>query len=75
MSTWQEPAIVINGTLLTAAQAMTVRVAIQSFATELAETDALGADETGREIASAYRDAIGVINRLIHATPTHREAG
>ena len=57
-----EPIIVINGTALTAAQAMTVRVAIQNLAFSLQR---LGDDEVGKDIRAGYLAAMHVINRLM----------
>lgn len=49
----QEPIIVINGTQLTAGQAMSVRVAVTSFITEM-RTIGLGKDTVGKSIAENY---------------------
>ncbi len=59
-----EPIITINGQQLTNAQAMTVRVAITSFAADLVE-EGLGDDETGREIAQGYWDRLKELHLLI----------
>src|SRR5258708_2057332 len=53
-ATVNEPAIIINGKTLSTAQAMTVRVALGSFAHDMAEPNALGDDEHGRAMAMAY---------------------
>jgi hypothetical protein len=58
-----EPAITINGHTLTSAQAMTVRVAIESFAVDLQA--GLGDDEHGRTMTAAYKDRIREIRGLI----------
>jgi hypothetical protein len=49
----REPIITINGTLLSSAQAMTVRCAIESFASDLA-WNGLGDDDVGRGICEKY---------------------
>lgn len=61
---WREPIITINGVSLTIAQAMTVRVAIQSLAMSL-EQCGLGDDEHGRKMTEGYLGAINGINGLI----------
>jgi hypothetical protein len=58
-----EPKIIVNGTLLTTGQAMTVRVAIQSFASDLVE-NGLGEDEHGISMTKNYLDRIKEINTL-----------
>lgn len=59
-----EPTIIINGQQLTDAQAMTVRVAIEHFAVDLAERG-LGNDERAKAISKGYLDRIGEIRRAI----------
>lgn len=49
-----EPTITVNGHTLTEAEAMTVRVALYDYATQLGEPDALGDDQSGRELAAGY---------------------
>lgn len=57
-----EPDIIVNGTILTEAQAMTMRVALNGFLMEL-EEKGLGKDETGKSITKGYlargREVIG----------------
>jgi hypothetical protein len=53
-----EPRITINGHDLTEAQAMTVRVVLESFSLELSQDDALGTDEHGTIMRRAYLDRI-----------------
>jgi hypothetical protein len=60
----EEPAITIHGQPLTTGQAMTVRVALQSFATSLQE-DGLGRDQHGLEMTEAYLARIREINLLM----------
>ena len=64
MPTDREPTITINGVPLVDGQAMTVRVAIESFASHLHE-DGLGEDETGRAITKGYLARIDEIRGLI----------
>jgi hypothetical protein len=60
-----EPAIAINGVRLTDPQAMTVRVALESFAITLA-TEGLGADEHGRLMVAAYEAQIREIRAMMY---------
>ena len=62
-----EPHITINGTALTTAQAMTVRVALESFAADLT-SQGLGNDDHGRTMTSACIARIGEIRTLIRRT-------
>jgi len=64
MPTDRESDITINGVPLTNAQAMTVRVAIENFASDLRE-DGLGKDEVGVAICQGYLARIDEIRRLI----------
>jgi hypothetical protein len=50
----REPEIVINGTRLTDAQAMSVRAAITNFHAETAHPHALGTDEHGLKMCTLY---------------------
>ena len=60
-----EPIIVINGNKLTNCQSMTIRVAIEQFAIDLKEENALGEDETGKQIAQGYKRNITEIRKYI----------
>lgn len=60
-------AIVIDGIPLSPAQAMTVRVALCSMQMQMAEPDALGDDEHGRLMASAYSDRATEVLALVDA--------
>jgi hypothetical protein len=62
--TTKEPDITINGVPCTTAMAMTLRVAIEHFASDLRE-NGLGEDETGRAICQGYLARIDEIRRLI----------
>lgn len=48
-----EPTITINGQVCTPGEAMTLRVAIESFAQDLRE-NGLGEDETGKALTLGY---------------------
>jgi hypothetical protein len=63
--TFAEPAITINGVALTTAQAMTVRVALGSFALSLQAADSLGEDEHGKAMTKGYNGALREIFRLM----------
>jgi len=55
-----EPTITINGVVLTTGEAMTMRVALEAFATDLLE-HGLGDDEHGRAMTESYIAAIRTI--------------
>ncbi len=59
-----EPLITIWDKELTIGQSMTVRVAIESFASDLQE-NGLGDDEHGKRMVEAYLNNIDEIRRLI----------
>lgn len=50
-----EPDIIVNGVKLNDAQAMTVRVALIGFLTELQNPDTLGKDKHGRSMVELYK--------------------
>lgn len=60
----READIQINGWQMTDAQSMTIRCAIESFASTL-EVDGLGDDEQGRAMVGAYMDRIREIRRRL----------
>jgi hypothetical protein len=60
-----EPRITINGVELSRAQAMTLRVTLTSSLANLSDEDALGDDEVGRSLASAYRSRMREIIQLM----------
>lgn len=64
-----EPIITINGKTLSIGQAMTVRVAIESFMLDL-DADGLGDDDTGRQMTANYKARINEIRKLIHNSIT-----
>ena len=59
-----EPLITINGRLLYDAQSMTIRVALEHFASDLRE-NGLGEDEHGRTMTRGYLERIDEIRNLI----------
>jgi hypothetical protein len=61
----QEASITINERVLTNAQAMAVRVAISNFYSDMMEPDALGDDEHGRAMVTAYRERLVEVIRLL----------
>lgn len=61
---FQEADIVINGRRLSVGQSMTIRVAIEAFASDLA-LNGLGDDENGKKICSLYQANIGKIREFI----------
>ncbi len=64
-----EPHITINGEALNVAQAMAVRVAIESFASSLQEENSLGDDEHGRTMVKGYRQRIDEIRTYMYKEP------
>lgn len=60
-----EPEIIINGSNLTPAQAMAVRVAITSYHSEMADPNALFDDDHGHRMTKAYRQRLGEVLKLI----------
>lgn len=59
-----EPLITVNGVTLSVGQAMTVRVALTSFVSEM-QTDGLGDDEHGIELAKSYADRGNEVLRIM----------
>lgn len=65
-----EPIILVNGTRLTEAQAMAVRVAASSFYTEIVgDPTALGDDEMGYAIRAAYKARLAEVLRIMQPLP------
>lgn len=54
MSNWKEPKITINGVEVSYGMSMTIRVAMESFATSLNKEDSLGSDKLGKTIRLGY---------------------
>ena len=67
-----EPFIKINGRQLSEAEAMTMRVALESFAISLAE-DGLGEDSHGKTMVRLYLKNIESIRRVMFTPPTEGE--
>jgi len=63
--TFMEPEITINGQKITNAMAMTIRVAIESFAQSI-NSEGLGHDEHGLEMVRLYNERIHEIRSLMH---------
>jgi uncharacterized protein (DUF3084 family) len=61
-----EPEITVNGTPLTDAQAMAVRVAISSFDADC------GYDEQGKAMAQAYTERLNEVFRMMIGKPASR---
>ncbi len=59
-----EPKIRINKVLLTPAQSMTVRVALNNFMISL-NHDGIGDDDHGKEMCKLYKERITEINEII----------
>lgn len=59
----------LNGVLLSAAQSMTVRVALESFERGLTEVG-LGDDAHGKAMTALYLDLISEIRRLMYGDQT-----
>lgn len=64
-----EPIITVNGTPLTSAEAMTVRVALETFDMTLA-ADGLGDDAHGKTMVKLYRTAIRGIRDALYPEVT-----
>ena len=64
-----EPDITVNGVKLTLGQAMTVRVALGSFAMDL-QNHGLGDDEVGKGMKQGYLNAISAIVALMSRNET-----
>jgi len=60
-----EAIIVINGQQLTEAQAATVRVALEGFASDL-HNDGLGDDDHGKAMTKIYQDRISEIRKPLY---------
>ena len=54
---YKESSIIMNGVELSYAEAMTVRVAVESFSMSLVE-EGLGEDEMGKKLTEGYLNAI-----------------
>ena len=60
-----EASIIINGVVLTNAEAMTVRVALNGFIMELSE-NGLGDDEHGKAMTKAYIEKAKNVLNIMH---------
>ena len=71
----KEPRITVNGVELSEGQAMTVRVALSTFCSEMGRKDALGKGEHGQRMATAYRERAGEVLRVMIAVRSKDEGG
>lgn len=60
-----EPIETLNGVALSIGQAMTLRVALESFAMSL-QTEGLGDDESGRGLTKGYLDCIAQLRAIVY---------
>lgn len=63
-----EPTITVNGYQLSLGQAMTVRVALETFALTLSH-EGLGSDQTGKGICAGYLARINEIRSMMFERP------
>lgn len=63
---YKEPAITINDIVLSLGQAITIRVAIENFSSDLLE-NGIGEDEMGKKMVAEYINRIEEIRDLMHA--------
>ena len=61
----KEPAININGTVLSQGQAMAVRVAVTNFLFDMQSVGVLGDDETGEAIRLGYHARLSEVTNLM----------
>ena len=64
MNDWIEATMTVNGIELEAGHVMTIRVALESYASELHE-NGLGEDERGKAICQGYLKRIGQLRSLM----------
>lgn len=70
-----EPAITINGSNLTSAQAMAVRAAVTHLLAEMADPMALGDDAHGRAMTVAYRERLAEVLFKLRSTDPASDKG
>lgn len=63
--THNEALVVVNGVTLTSAQSLTLRVALESFASHLI-SDGLGDDEHGRTMVRLYLQRVDEIRQALY---------
>lgn len=68
MSESSEPAIIINSTCCSDGMAMTIRVAVEHFASWLHE-EGLGEDDHGKAMKDGYLRCVQQIRQAIHGEP------
>lgn len=64
-----EAKIIVNDVLLSDAQVMTVRVALEDFSMWLGPGDSLGEDEIGKYMRYGYQARIAEIRKVLYAGP------
>lgn len=62
----EEATVIINGTRLTGGQSMTIRVALESFDSNLAH-EGLGDDAHGQTMVRLYRKAVRDIRKSLYS--------
>ncbi len=67
-----EPLIQINGYTLSEGQAMTIRVALESFNIDLIN-DGLGDDSHGRKMTEIYQERINEIRAYLYSQFNNRD--
>ena len=67
----EEAEITINGTKLSDAESMTIRVAVDTLANVLAEE--LGADPEGQQLADRYMDSLTKIQALLESREPRKQ--
>ena len=67
----EEAEITINGTKLSDAESMTIRVAVDTLANVLAEE--LGTDPEGQQLADRYMDALTKIQALLESREARKQ--
>jgi len=60
-----EPNIIVNGVVLTDAQSMSLRVALNDFQISMASDSALGDDDTGEAIRKGYSDRLAEVAKIM----------
>lgn len=62
----EEAEVIINGYTLNYQESMTLRVAMNTFLSEMLDPDALGGDDTGKSISTNYaKHARNILNHIM----------
>jgi hypothetical protein len=67
-----EPEIIINGVTMSFSQSMTIRVALESFASEMWQPGALGDDDHGVTMARLYGKSVDSIRPALYKNQPQR---